>query len=79
MNRLSRTLFGINCLGSGVLLICLPWMRFWEQNIFLDRYPALIPYLLSPYLRGAVTGLGLLDVAIAAGALLGKHEADAAV
>jgi hypothetical protein len=79
MNRLSRILCGLICLESGVLLICLPWMHFWERNYFLDRYPALIPYLLNPYLRGAVTGLGLLDVAIAAGALLGKRDADAAV
>lgn len=79
MNRISRILFGLICLESGVLLVSLPWTRFWEQNFFLDRYPALIPYLLNPYLRGAVTGLGLLDIAIAASVLLRRQDADAAV
>ena len=79
MNRLSRILFGLICLESGVLLVWLPWTQFWERNFFLDRYPALIPYLLNPYLRGAVAGLGLLDVAIAASALFGKHDPDASL
>ncbi|NDQ57832.1 MAG: hypothetical protein GZ088_12245 [Acidipila sp.] len=79
MNRISRILFGLICLESGVLLVSLPWTHFWDQNFFLDRYPALIPFLLSPYLRGAVTGLGLLDIAIAASALLRRHDADAAI
>lgn len=77
MNQRTRILFGLTYLVSGLLLVCLPWMYLWDRNIFLDKYPALIPYLLSPYLRGAVTGLGLLDVAIAADALLGRRDADA--
>jgi hypothetical protein len=77
MNRLYRILFGLICLESGVLLVCVPWMHLWERNFFLDRYPALIPYLMNPFLRGAVTGLGLLDVVIAAAALFGKHDPDA--
>lgn len=79
MIRLHRILFGLICLQSGVLLVCLPWTQLWDRNYFLDRYPALIPYLLNPYVRGLVTGLGLLDLAIAAGTLLGKHDPDAVV
>lgn len=49
----------------GVLLILLPWLGYWEHNYFLDKYPGLIPILLHPSVRGAVTGLGVLDVALA--------------
>jgi hypothetical protein len=50
----------------GVLLILIPWLQYWDHNFFLDKYPGLIPFLLHPSVRGAVTGLGALDVLLAA-------------
>jgi hypothetical protein len=49
----------------GVLLVCLPWAGFWETNYFVTHYPVLRPYLLHPAVRGALSGLGALDVLIA--------------
>jgi hypothetical protein len=60
-----RALVVLICFELGVLLILAPWSAFWERNYFLDRYPELIPIFLNPFLRGAITGLGLLDVWIA--------------
>ena len=60
-----RALVVLICFELGVLLILAPWSNFWERNYFLDRYPELIPIFLNPFLRGAITGLGLLDVWIA--------------
>ncbi len=77
MQRLVRFFLWLACMQCGVLLFFLPWSRYWERNFFLDRFPALLPYLLNPYLRGAVTGLGLLDVGIAAGMLLRSRNRDA--
>lgn len=67
MNRLLRLLWIFLVFELGVLLMILPWSVFWERNYFLQRYPALLPILLNPYLRGAISGVGLLDVGIAAG------------
>ncbi len=67
MNRLLRVLLMLIFFELGVLLVFLPWSGAWERNYFLSRYPALIPVLLNPSLRGAVTGLGVLDIALAAG------------
>lgn len=69
MSRTLRVLMIFLCFELGVLLMILPWSAFWERNFFLQRYPDLIPILLNPFLRGAVSGLGLLDVGIAAGML----------
>jgi hypothetical protein len=66
MSRLRRIIYILLCFEVGVFLLIVPWSGFWERNFFLDRYPALIPVLLNPYLRGAITGLGLLDIWIAA-------------
>lgn len=67
-----RVLISLDFFLLGVLLILLPWLGFWEHNYFLDKYPELIPLVLNPSLRGAVTGLGVLDVLLA-GSMLRKR------
>ncbi len=66
MNRLLRVVLVLLCFELGVILVLVPWSPVWERNFFLDRYPQLIPFLLNSYLRGAISGLGLLDIWIAA-------------
>ena len=65
MKSLLRVLLSLDVFLLGVMLILIPWMGYWDHNFFLDKYPALIPYLLHPSVRGAVTGLGGLDVLLA--------------
>ena len=76
MTRLLRVVLILLCFEIGVVLFLIPWSAFWERNYFLDRYPALIPYVLNPYFRGAVSGLGVLDVAIAA-TMIGRRPSSA--
>ncbi len=70
MNRALRVLLILIWFELGVLLVFIPWSGFWGRNYFLDRYPGLIPYLLNPFLRGAISGLGLIDIGIAAATIL---------
>jgi hypothetical protein len=49
-------------LESGLLLVLIPWSTFWERNYFVDWSPAVAAILTNNYLRGAVSGLGLLNV-----------------
>ena len=65
MNLLLRILLIIICFEMGVLLLFLPWLNSWEYNYFLTRYPALIPFLLHPAVRGAISGLGVLNILLA--------------
>jgi hypothetical protein len=67
MNRFLHALLVLLCFEMGAILVYLPWSAFWEQNYFLTRFPALIPVMLHPSLRGAVSGLGVLDIVLAAG------------
>ncbi|MFZ0880143.1 MAG: hypothetical protein WCA98_04980 [Candidatus Acidiferrales bacterium] len=66
MNRSLRVILLLIWLELGLMLILVPWSSYWEANYFLNRFPGLIPFLLNPYLRGAISGLGLLDAALAA-------------
>jgi len=54
------------CFELGVFLVALPWTGVWERNFFLFRYPELTGLLLDYRLRGAISGLGLVDIGLAA-------------
>jgi len=69
MTRLLRVLLSLDFFLLGVLMLFLPWQGFWEHNYFLTRYPVLIPILLHSSVRGAISGLGALDIVLAAGML----------
>jgi len=51
----------------GVLLLFLPWADLWGRQYFVFHYPMLRPFLLHPAVRGTISGLGALDILIAAG------------
>lgn len=65
MNRVLRALVIVICFEMGALLLYLPWSAFWEQNYFLIHFPTLMPVLLHPSFRGAISGLGALDIIVA--------------
>jgi hypothetical protein len=48
----------------GLLLVALPWTQFWDRNYLFDALPVLGSLTHSPYLRGAVSGLGVLNVGL---------------
>jgi hypothetical protein len=60
-----RVMLSLDIFLLGVLLILIPWLGYWDHNFFLDKYPGLVPFLLHPSMRGAVTGLGALDILLA--------------
>ncbi len=46
----------------GLLLIVLPWSSFWERNYFVSVWPGLRIVLTNDFVRGAVSGLGVLNL-----------------
>lgn len=67
-------MFILVCLAVGALLVWLPWTPYWQNNFFLyyavskTGWTRLVPLFLSGYTRGAVTGIGVVNV------LLGLRE-----
>lgn len=49
-------------LETGLLLVLIPWSAFWERNYFVEWSAALKALLASNYTRGAISGLGLVNV-----------------
>jgi hypothetical protein len=62
MSRILRVLLVLLWLALGLALILVPWSDVWDTNYFLYQYPALALFLKNPFLRGAISGLGFLNV-----------------
>ena len=65
IHRVFITVLILFCFELGIFLFALPWTSFWEQNWFLYQYPELGRWLLNNYFRGAISGLGLIDLYLA--------------
>ena len=62
MSRVARIIILLLWLTLGLALILAPWSEVWETNYFLYQYPALGLFLKNLYLRGAISGLGFMDI-----------------
>lgn len=53
------------CLEIGCFLLFFPWTSYWETNYFGQLIPSWHVFWYNSYLRGAVSGLGALNLYIA--------------
>lgn len=63
-NKLLVTVFIFFCFELGFFLIVFPWSQYWENNLFLLYVPAIREIVINNYFRGAVSGLGIVDVGL---------------
>lgn len=49
-------------LEVGLLLIVLPWSGFWERNYFAETWPNLRAIVTNNFVRGAISGLGVVNL-----------------
>ena len=56
---LSAVIFILFCLELGLFLVLFPWSQYWEANFFFSRR-----YWDSAYVRGGVSGLGVVNLYI---------------
>ena len=64
VNKILVVVFIFFCFELGFFLIVFPWSKYWEDNLFLLYLPAIRDVLLNHYFRGAVSGLGLVDIGL---------------
>lgn len=63
LQRVSLGVLVIFCLYLGLLITVLPWWKeMWDRNPLLLAHPALRAILIMGPVRGAISGLGLLDL-----------------
>ena len=65
---LKRLLLVAYFIEVGLLLVLVPWSPFWERNYFLTALPAMQDVIRNNYVRGGVSGLGVVNL------LMGLNE-----
>jgi hypothetical protein len=61
-SRAVRICFAIFTFEVGLFLVIFPWTENWNLNYIQGLLPALEDVWVDPYFRGALTGLGCLNV-----------------
>ena len=64
-SRLRRALGILVCLEVGIFLFVAPWSSLWTGYLQLGYDPAWSPVLTSPFVRGGISGVGLLNLWLA--------------
>ena len=60
--RLGLLVFVLICLELGIALVVLPWTHIWTDNNLLLGYPTMRFWAANTFVRGAFSGLGLIDI-----------------
>lgn len=64
-HKVSALIFIVFCLELGMFLLVFPWSDLWDRHFLLSRVPELRQYWDNAYLRGAISGLGVVNLYIA--------------
>lgn len=80
MNVFRRLVAIVYFLEVGLLLLIAPWTGYLVQNYFTDTWPVLRAVVASGFVKGAISGLGLINLgaAVAEVVALVSGRADAA-
>jgi hypothetical protein len=62
--KAAALLFSVFCLELGAFLMVFPWLDLYPSNWFIQARPEFTPLLTSNSFRGAMTGLGCLNVLV---------------
>jgi len=62
--KLGVLLFIIVCFEVGVFLLIFPWMEYWNNNSIASLAPWTREVWDSPFFRGALSGLGVINICI---------------
>ena len=54
----------------GFALLIVPWSAFWDRNYFAEVVPALHAIITNNFVRGAVSGLGVINLLSGLGELI---------
>ena len=65
MTVVRRVLWVVLFLEVGILLTVVPWSTYWDRNYFTDGLPWLRRAMRNTFVRGAVSGLGLVNLVAA--------------
>ena len=64
MNWVWHIVYIVYSFEVGLFLLALPWLEFWDNNPIVFAYPYIRPIVSNSFLKGAVLGLGIVNLTI---------------
>lgn len=74
MEKAAAVVYCIFCLEIGLFLLVYPWLPSWEKNYLIQLQPSFTDFLTSAQFRGAVSGLGILNLIAAVSEIFGLRR-----
>lgn len=62
LRRTKLVIFVAVCIELGMILVVMPWTPFWTDNSLVLAFPPLRWVVRGNFIRGLVSGIGLIDV-----------------
>ena len=77
LKKISFYFYVFYCFEVGIFLMTAPWLlpNVWENNFFFSYLPELKSIFVNAYFRGAVSGIGFLNVLLAISEVLAREKA----
>jgi hypothetical protein len=60
-HKVSAFIFILFCMEVGAFLLLFPWTEWWDHNLFSSLVPEWHRFWENSYVRGAVSGLGVVN------------------
>lgn len=65
-------------LEAGFILVVVPWSAYWDRNYFGQWVPLMHDAMVNHFVRGAVSGLGVVNIAAGLGDVVSMFRRRAA-
>jgi hypothetical protein len=77
LKKISFYFYVFYCFEVGIFLMTAPWLlpNVWENNYFFFLFPKLKSIFLNGYFRGAVSGVGFLNILLAISEVVQRERA----
>jgi hypothetical protein len=57
-------------LEVGLVLTFAPWSAYWDRNYFAESFPLIDAFVTNNFIRGAVSGIGVVNLIAATAEVL---------
>jgi hypothetical protein len=62
--------FALYCIEAGLFFLIAPWTHLWTMNPLLQATPALTFIAANPFVRGFISGFGVMHIIVGVNDLL---------
>jgi hypothetical protein len=62
--------FAVYCIEAGVFFAVVPWTRIWVYHPLLHHSVELAIWMDNPFVRGFVSGIGVVHIIVGSGELM---------